>query len=330
MMASEDGKKRIAIVSSQAGAANAFTILIPPLRKIGYIVDVFATKHSIDIFDKNNINFKKLNIDNDHLEKFDLIITSTGDPEVEFPIWKMAKEYNVKTIGFLDQWASLWERFSLKEKYDNIPDFVAVIDDYVLNKCIEYGCDSNRLIKLGHPSFDECIKHSKLEITPQKRFTYISEPYRNGHSGADFDEFNVFESLICLLEDEFKDWKCVIKLHPREEKDKYDSILKKYRDLNQRVSYTEESKWDSILNSSCIIGLESILLYEGALMRRKVISCTPSNRPVPPFVNTNSYIKSCQSLDEIKKSIDENIKVGTSFNLPNSVNLYLKFIKELL
>ncbi|MDR3151817.1 MAG: hypothetical protein LBT67_03120, partial [Holosporaceae bacterium] len=175
-------------------------------------------------------------------EKPDFIITGTSANDfTEKLLWKMARNYAIPTMALLDHWCNYGVRFSKyglkdisKYNFDKtfgfLPSFICVMDDFAKGEMQNEGIPPDIIYSLGNPHFVS-IKHRaknvdvekiRSKFSPNKQIvTFASEPYEEDYGVA--PERKVLHDVAEILATE-DDVILVVKLHPKEPKNKYRRI----------------------------------------------------------------------------------------------------------
>ncbi len=213
-----------------------------------------------------NIESKIKNNTMNSLKKFlqeikpDFIITGTSAADMtERHIWHVGTKINIPSFAILDLWVNYRNRFSkYGAKYTNNPkDFaflptkICVMDRLAKNEAIKEGLDEKKIIITGQPYFEYLFKYPKmaskrlnyirksLNVNPNDfLIIYASEPItgtytkkNNSENYQGFTEKTIFNNLYTSLKKYSNSSKeinirLLIKLHPRERSDNYDSLIK--------------------------------------------------------------------------------------------------------
>lgn len=318
-----------------------------PAKYIAYILrkldsslyTCIASNISSEVFDEFDINFIRDNQSID-LSLIKLIITGTCLGNGLDKDWvNIGKVNNIKTISIIEHWSLYKKRFELKGKYF-FPDLILLNDEIAYREAGAEGIDNKLLKIMGNPVFENITSKNYLDeekniwksdmsiSVDQKIVTFISEEYKDDFPKESleyqgFDEFEVLEDLINVLDENIF---LFIKLHPAENKNKY-NYLKKYTNVKV-VDKTDVKKL--IIFSDIFLGMGSMLLLEASLLRANVFSYRP-NEIVEFIGNKNNMTVYIQNKNELKNIIqDKNLLKNkiTKNNFIGSTSKIIKFIKE--
>lgn len=190
----------------------------------------------------------------------------------------------IKVVSIIDHWSWFLEGYKLDDGTFNFPDFIFVNDYFAYNDCIKEGIPPDRIVIAGNPVLEALVKNdnkvllsrskmkNKLSLPDKRIIVFISEELGGDFNGTindlGYDEFKVLHKIQMLISPSDH---LVIKMHPSEKVDKYDS--------DKSDSITVVNHIDiHVLNlvSDVIIGMGSMLLLELAMLRDDVISFCPN------------------------------------------------------
>jgi len=296
--------KGIFVFSDPAGA-NSTLALIDNILKCGgkNNEDFMVFTNSIGAFPNEYINLVKIKDFNikfysDILDKFkpDYIFTATSGNNYEHNIRLLSKEKRIRTIAFIDHWTSYFKRFTFNNK-TLFPDEIWVINNIAKKEAVEAGLPEEKIFISGNPFYEkirkfipkvekECFLRSHDILVDKKIIMFISENLRESFPKdakdkctLGFDEFTVLSDILNSFFQmhnkdliDFSKYLFLIKIHPREKMDKFDSLIKnrKYNFLNIEV----RKKIDPLTityYSDYVLGMFSNMVIEALLMEKKVL-----------------------------------------------------------
>ncbi len=367
--------KNILACAHQIGGANAIGPVIIELKAdAGINIEVIGYNFSAKGFKKQEIDYHDplINTDNNRAQinklaqkiitnhKPDLLLCGTSDGyNLEKALLVYCKKLKIPTVAVLDNWTNLDLRFSESEddlKY--LPDKLAVMDEYSRTELIKLGISKDVIEVTGQPYLDKIIdfrnssnRHdirNAFKIKPnEKLITFVSEPHSLDYGTNDsfplykgFTEIDVLDCIVktinnFILQTDTK-IQLKIKLHPKELKHNFAPILKT-ADFNFEI-LQEINQWELVFASDIIIGMESILLVESALLGVPTISLQPGlNSEDNLFCNKVGLTipaYSCLEFSEIVKKLIDNYDIfNSSINSAlkqNAVKNVIKLIKDLI
>lgn len=296
--------KGIFVFSDPAGA-NSTLALIDNILKCGgkNNEDFMVFTNSVGVFPNEYTNLVKIKdfsikFYSEILDKFkpDYIFTATSNNNYEHNIRLLSKEKRIRTIAFIDHWTGYFKRFTFDNK-TLFPDEIWVINDIAKKEATEAGLPEEKIFISGNPFYEkirkfipkvnkECFLKNHDISVDKKIIMFISENLRESFPKdakdkciLGFDEFtilydilNSFFQMHCKDLIDFSKYLFLIKIHPREKMDKFDSLIKnrKYNFLNIEV----RKKLDPLTityYSDYILGMFSNMVIGALLMGKKVL-----------------------------------------------------------
>ncbi len=336
--------KKILFASQDAGSGNA---LLPIIKKLQNRFEkrVFATKESVNIFSKGNINFLNCNhLDKSNLfelfEEFnpDVIITgASGNFCIEKQAILFSKMRKIISISVLDMWENYWQRFSdLEEnrKFVYLPEYIFIMDELAKREMLEQGFPEERLIITGNPFFDENLKLDLKELQSNSiTLLYISQMVldftpgkKQDYTGRIDKEFirDLFSILSELKID--KKLKIIVRPHPKEKNFDFKKHLTPY---NFDIIIDRESDINDLISqANIIVGKDSMVLFQAAFNRKIVLSYQPSINKEQNVLLTNKFGLSYPSYTKRKFKKDLFEAIQGKIKKPNLSNNELKFYLE--
>lgn len=361
----EKASKNIIVVVRQAATANAFIPVLKKALEAGICPCLFAFESGFKIL---SMDFPAVRLIKDvqcTLSELDetknpsLLLTGTSEYAGEDNyFWRWARRKKIPSIAYVDSWTYYWQRFSSqtagKEKFDLMPDFVAVIDELMRSRMKEYGCDEKKLIVTGNPVFDVINDFRQKEVPEIKELVkkklgsqyimFVGEPF-NGKvfDGKEKESLGYTESeVLGMVIDAFEafgrktgvKYTLAYKSHPRAAVSlEVKSLVESYS-ANNFVSLvvSELPSYDLVANSKMVIGMTSQLLHEAMLMGANVLSIQPGKKRVNDVVDGFSGIKLLISPTDIYEGIIEMFNMcakapARESSLINSTDRFLQFLK---
>lgn len=305
--------KKILFFSCEPGGAEALIPVIGLLEEHEYDVCVLTYGHAVERFRKNGIAFSEIHPDERDARQLlhdfapDYVITSaTSLPSkdmMEKYLWDAAREAGIGTLAFIDQWQNYSMRFSgihIHERLRYLPDLINCINKIGRREMIEEGFPEDRLISFGHPylagiaaryaslSADTAI--SVLGITSsdfrrEETLVFVSEPlfenFANSRGYNQYDVLNYFLKNVLRFHQEAR---VVIKLHPKDDPEKFRSVLDRFREIEIHIVRNELTSLECLTLSDRIFGMTSIMLIEAFIFGKTVVSLQPGLSVEDPFV----------------------------------------------
>ncbi|MDI7228421.1 hypothetical protein QMM87_06980 [Leptospira santarosai] len=222
------------------------------------------------------VNSEELQILNWNQYRFILAGTSISG-NLEKVIIREARKHKIRSYSIVDHWCNYRIRYEeIENTLDSMPDLIFTPDDLAKHEMTDLGFDPSRLMTSGHPGLGQIGTHanqisdsvkkkilSKLEIPPDWKFAvFISEPIsQDENSDSLLDEKKVLSDFITsnlnwLEENKIK---LFVKLHPREDADKYHF-------LPISTIPKEMNRFEVVQSAFFVLGIDSMLLLESSLL----------------------------------------------------------------
>jgi len=288
------------LVCKDTGAANAFSIFLKnwndtttPLFSVcvNYAVNVFKnngiqpTKESPRDLSENEV--KQLL---DEFQPGAILLGTSHDSWTERFFCKQARIRGIYCVGFVDWWSNFGARFSTPNTNDLsfLPNLISVMDEDARLGCIADNVPEELLRITGNPYWDhiaakkEDIEQLRKQVRKQLRVPkqtllamVFSSNIRNLNLNLGYDEHSFWEALVPLPEYSKQNipiqW--ALKPHPRERQQDIIDMLKKYH-INPLI-IDDFSAIEAVAAADFIIGMCSSVLFEAALLGKKVVSLQP-------------------------------------------------------
>jgi hypothetical protein len=279
-------------------------------------------------------------------ESPNFIITGTSsDDFTEKYMWKSAEILGIPSFAIIDQWINYGIRFSEydvsqvkkynKNKiYPYLPTKILVMDEKAKNETIQDGLNPLRIEVTGQPHFETIFKkrindkkikkiRSNYDLgTDDFMIIFASEPIsdiykENGNAKYywGYTEKTVFiEFLSCInsiINTSNKKIVILIKLHPKDNINKYDNIVNNFGHDRIKIYIDKYSDpYDLIIASDLICGMSSMFLIESIILDKPVLSIQIGLKRENPFVlDRVGILKSILTKNELtEKLIDIIVK----------------------
>ncbi|EKR34155.1 hypothetical protein LEP1GSC096_2984 [Leptospira interrogans serovar Hebdomadis str. R499] len=222
------------------------------------------------------VNSEELQILNWNQYRFILAGTSISG-NLEKVVVREARKNKIRSYSIVDHWCNYRTRYEeVENTLDSMPDVIFTPDDLARHEMTDLGFDPSRLVTSGHPGLgqigiranpiSDSIKKkilNKLEISPSWKFAvFISEPIsQDENSDSLLDERKVLSDFITSNLDwlEKNKIKLFVKLHPREDADKYHF-------LPIPTIPKEMDRFEVVQSAFFVLGIDSMLLLESSLL----------------------------------------------------------------
>jgi len=242
----------------------------------------------------------------DSIKEGDWFLTGTGwQSSLEYDAINQAKNNGKKVVSFLDHWVNYRGRFLRDGKYI-FPNEIWVGDDHAYEIAKKNLPEVEKIVYVENPYFkdikEELSKLSKKKLSSKvTKILYLTEPIIKKNFKSDinsnFKSYSEFDALDFFLKNVDKlsngnDTIIRIRPHPAEQKDKYDYIIKDYKNLKIEIN-NENYILDDIAKNHVIVGCNTIALVFGLMDGIRVfLSIPPDCEPCKlPFDNINYISK---------------------------------------
>lgn len=268
---------KILFFAHDPGGANALFPLFAYLS--AYTLFIYAQGPAAKIFDVEEYEGTAEELF--YLVKPDLVITGTSAANMlEKKLRAVSRNNNIPCISILDYWSNYGIRFSPYsvlelDKYNKnktlsyLPDYLIVMDEYAKEQAVKDGIPENTIYPLGNPHFERVRNSKTLDVqnlrnellqSKDKLVVYASDCATEDY-GKGIEKESV-QDILSLLPDNYQ---FLIKMHPRDSKDKY-------ADFSEYVLKKNLNSIETILAADIVVANCSMLLIEGFLLDKKVIS----------------------------------------------------------
>ncbi len=253
--------------ANDPGGANAIAPVIEALVARGDEVAGVATGPALDI-----AKTKGFAVFSEPPFVPDLFLagTSMGD-SVDEKIFRTLG--SVPSVYVMDFWGNYRGRFS-KDGVDinYLPTKVCVIDDWSKKDAIAEGVPQEHIEVTGNPYFDHFADTITRDHEDKNEIVFISQPIRADVGDAyGYDEFAALDDLVSCIQT-LPQYRLVLRLHPREKSDKYNTYL------SAQVSVTQGSLEEVLSRAGLVVGAFSPVLMQAAVAGKAVISHQPNSR----------------------------------------------------
>ena len=303
----------------QPGTAHAFIPVLRQLKRSRPAVsfEVIGTDLAIDAFRANDISvtpvdeFAEATAVLDGHDSVDLLLTGTSlEVQEDAQYWRWAKENDIASVAFVDNWCNYWQRFSTSPdcRFDATPDRIAVIDELLRRRMIQQGAPADRVVVSGDPRLALLREKSiprrdirrKLGLNPNDvLLAFVAEPLSTAYADPEgrlgYDEWEALAAVIsaadCLQETQHPTVYLTVRPHPREPADKYASFVAERTESCQIVDTTAIVDQHRLVGTSDVVfGMHSMLLYESTVLGTPAVSLRPDNKATSDLVDGHDVI----------------------------------------
>lgn len=302
--------KKILFFSCEPGGAE---VLIPVIRLVQaqqlFKVEVLGYGYALERFSRKQIDCSEIKPVQEEgftpLDRYapELLITSaTSLPVVDMSekyLWRQAKQRAIPSLAFLDQWQNYAVRFSGgqdNERLAYLPDWINCLNEIGRREMIEEGFDEARLLAFGHPylsslrhdlpALDVVGLRNTLHISADDKVVlFVSEAIREYcGDGRGYDQYQVLDYFLSNLADAAERPKILVKLHPKDNRASFRSLMTKFESLPPQFIGNELSPLECLAVSDFVFGMSSIMLIEAYVLGKNVVSLQPGLCVEDPMV----------------------------------------------
>lgn len=348
--------KKILFFSCEPGGAE---VLIPVIRLVQaqphWEAIVLGYGHALARFAKKGIACRE--IEPAPMEDFslldhyapDLLITSaTSLPGVDMSekyLWRQAKQREIPSLAFLDQWQNYAVRFSGKQDHERLayqPDWINCLNETGSEEMIREGFDEGRLVAFGHPYLSS-LKHdlpaldvarlrAGLHISAGGKVAlFVSEPLREHYGDTrGYDQYQALDYFLSSLARASEPPKILVKLHPKDDCAMFQDLAKKFQSLSPQFIGNELSSLECLAVSDFIFGMSSIMLIEAYVLEKMVVSLQPGLRIGDPLVLSRHKLIPLVSNTEKRNLLELECPPHTRFNVEFATEEFLRFVGRII
>ena len=277
---------KIFVVSHDAGGAEVVSAWIKKNNFHQYAYCLQGPARSI--FSRKLPGIRILDRSELDISRFDLVLTGTSwSSELERQMILQAKEDGVKSAAYLDHWIHYRERFGYPAEnwLESLPDEIWCGDEYAMRISSNCGIPTQKIKFIENQYFVQIKEQAEAysrEVIP-KSILYICEPVSEHMEKAHGDEFylgyNEFTALDLflkrLLSSAKRSHPITIRLHPSEEKGKYDRIITSFESDLQIAISNDVHLYEDVQRAETVVGCESMALVVALLLGKKVFTVIP-------------------------------------------------------
>ena len=304
--------KKVLAVAHDTGVANG---LFRPILKLNEDKEletiVLSEGPSRNVFDNQQIKYKTLQdyglngISEDNVdfviykEKPDLILTGFSE-EVMLEKYFIgnAKSKDITSFTVLEGYTNYLKIVSdneIKNPFMYMPDYICIMDNFILEEMLRLKFDKNKLILTGNPYFDDlfALKNSFNEEDLRKirkelnidengyLITFFSQAIKkvldknSEQRSRGYNELDVLSMLESSLNElNIENLNLLIKLHPKEDMETTHSAFS--GKLNRIIFDKEYNSRKIMVVSDLVTGMFSTALIESVYLDKDVVSIQPN------------------------------------------------------
>lgn len=303
--------KKVLGVTHDTGVANGLFRPILKLNEDKKLETIILSEGpSRSVFDAQKIKYKTFqdyglssetnNVDSIiEIENPDLILTGFSERVMleKYSI-SNAKSRNITSFTVLEGYTNYLEIVSdneLKTPFIYMPDYICIMDNFILEEMLKLKFDKDKLILTGNPYFDDLIElknsfnegdlrkiRNELNIDENGYLiTFFSQAIKKViDKGSDnpsrgYNELTVLSMLESSLHDiNIKNLNLLVKLHPKEDLESTQSAFS--GKLNRIIFDKEYNSRKAIVVSDLVTGMFSTDLVESVYLDKDALSIQPN------------------------------------------------------
>ena len=318
--------QRILVATKDAGGCNAVLPVAQRISQAGYQLLSLAEGPAIGLLERALLPAKEFGQLDGLSSLFDdfrpclALVANSWGPSVEDQVVMECRIRGIPSVGLLDSWVLCTEKFgNSHNRWEYLPDYLVIADHQVQEEMLQAGAPKNRLVILGQPHFDSIDARNQsapastldavrkdLGVTRGQSLVILlsqamDEFYGRleAHRRLGYSEFDVLDDVraaVDTLQATGLPLKLIVKLHPREQTDKYsDTGLICLRDISPHLI---------VRAADLVIGMDTMLLLEAALMGSICLSYQPNLRhPDTSGLSRYGLGESCYQPDQLQETI---------------------------
>ncbi len=292
-------ERQALFVARQAGTASAFAAVIRLARTKGLEPVVLAYSWAQRELETRGVRFVPV----ESFEQARETLARAGSPrfmltgtshqcDEDAQYWAWARAAGCPSVGFVDQWANLRERFPARGPY---PERVAVVDERARAGVEALGLPLGEIRATGSPVFDDLREavgaaggtgeragpglNERVAVFATEPFSlYGTEAqHRELHGHSDVDSYRAaLDALEAHARATKERWKLLIKPHPRDERSRLEGWMRAGEGVD--VELSSEGRERLFAQANLVLGMRSIFLLEAASLGIPVVSFQPARR----------------------------------------------------
>lgn len=342
--------RRVLFFSCEPGGAEVLIPVVELLRQRDFDVEVAAYGHGRDRFIAKGVacrDIEPVALGDKRLlasVQPELLITSAASlpdrDQSERQLWLGARQSGIPSIAFLDQWQNYAARFSGVSAASHLaylPDFINCIDEIGRFEMIAEGFPHDRLRAFGHPYLSSLKDHStkvsrtdvcrRLGVDAGEPILLFASEAIQQHFGRTrgYDQYDALKLFFSLLAAGTWTGRPVIKLHPKESREQYVTLIEEHMALWPVIVTNELSPAECLAVATHVFGMTSIMLIEAYVLGLPVTSLQPG------LIGEDPLVLSRLGLVPIARSQSILPPFGTqNFSWFFAADAFLAFMEEIL
>lgn len=279
-------KANVLLVAHDAGGAEILSAWYAR-NKTEFHVYVTLEGPAVRIFYRDHQDMEKVPLS--FMESFtsnDFVLTGSSlEADLERDAIALAKKIQLPCVTFLDHWDLYRERFGDAERWSvGLPNEIWLGDHYAYQYALQQGFPSKKLRLVANPYLELIREEGEARTNSRPEgaaILYICEPISRklaatfGGAAHEYcNEIRLIEDFLeALLAHRGEFDRVTIRLHPSEQKSKYENIMRGYHGKIPLSFSGHERLVDDLLSHTIIVGIESNALVVAIHLGKLVYSC---------------------------------------------------------
>lgn len=265
--------KNILTFASDPGGANSLVPVIKQINMKKYSVVNLADGYTNKIYFQSGVDCYNIkHIDDVKLDKLIgscvlFIFGTSWGKSLDKDILNKISSKHTKSVAIVDFWTNYQVRFGKV-----LPDFICVMDSAVKTELVNIGIPAGIIKVTGNPYFDSFLRNIRSGKEEKNKILFISQPLFKQNNNSGINEIKILEDIIKTLNEFGQSFNLVLRLHPLDDKMKYNNYLDK------NITLDNLTLNDSLSRASVVIGMNSVVLFQAVQAGKQVISYKPHNK----------------------------------------------------
>lgn len=317
--------------ANNPGGANALLPVVRSFLLRGDLVTLVLEGVAQDVFAKSGFNFLKASEKTEAewaeflaKENFELFLASTSlGPTIDKNLLRFCQAQKIPSVYILDSWVNYTQRFSDEVgDFKYMPDYICVTDETNRAHMLAENFPAEKIIITGNPYFDNFTHGITIDSADKEQILFISQPL------PEQDELIALNDLLAELQTINFSGTVLIRLHPRDEPNKFQEMTKNST-INLVYDQNPEIK-ESISQAGLIFGINSMVLFQAALAGKVVISYQPNLKEGTDCLPSNAMGLShlVQTKVDLTKALQEYLVGKLNIDLNKINNPTVQEIKK--
>jgi hypothetical protein len=287
-------------IAQDPGEFNVVTSIIKKIKNSNIYSILLVDGVSINLSSKNKLKYINCtNLKENKLKSIlldiapDILVCGFSDGlSLDKKMIKICKELKIPTLSIADSWLSDYTKnYSSPGTRDKkyLPNIICAIDRMMKKQMVNEEIPKNIIRITGNPYFESFSKHYGKE----KYIVFVCQPYSEIQKefGASLneliiDEVQIFKDFVQMIEKYFPGEKLIVAFHPRAKKrDKFNKIIDAGRKIKIKIINKDTEK--IIKDAKIVIGIDSIVLFQSAMMGKTTISYQPNGNTMKDHLMSN-------------------------------------------